>query len=133
MNVSQGTTARITSVSFSFFSTAQQTQLSAASISNPDIFDALGHPVPDGLCDARLGATRDIDCATCSLGILHCPGHFGHIALALPVFNPIVFAKLYKLLTSCCVYCHHLRVARKVTARFACKLRYCYSTNPGKY
>jgi DNA-directed RNA polymerase I subunit RPA1 len=30
-------------------------------------------------------------CATCGLRYQHCPGHFGHVELAVPVFNPLVF------------------------------------------
>lgn len=30
-------------------------------------------------------------CQTCSLGYDSCPGHFGHIELPLPVYNPLVF------------------------------------------
>ena len=30
-------------------------------------------------------------CATCQQGYMACPGHFGHIELAVPVYNPLVF------------------------------------------
>ena len=30
-------------------------------------------------------------CTTCGLLYTHCPGHFGHIELAVPVYNPLVF------------------------------------------
>jgi DNA-directed RNA polymerase beta' subunit len=30
-------------------------------------------------------------CTTCNLGAAHCPGHFGHIELPLPVYNPLIF------------------------------------------
>ena len=30
-------------------------------------------------------------CSTCGLLYTHCPGHFGHIELAVPVYNPLVF------------------------------------------
>ena len=30
-------------------------------------------------------------CTTCNLSASHCPGHFGHIELPLPVYNPLIF------------------------------------------
>ncbi len=30
-------------------------------------------------------------CATCGLSHYECPGHFGHIELAVPIYNPLVF------------------------------------------
>lgn len=30
-------------------------------------------------------------CGTCSLSYNMCPGHFGHIELPMPVYNPIIF------------------------------------------
>jgi len=30
-------------------------------------------------------------CGTCGLKYRACPGHFGHIELAVPVYNPLVF------------------------------------------
>jgi seryl-tRNA synthetase len=45
-------------------------------------------PVIKGLFDIRMGVTdRDMVCATCNQKNTCCPGHFGHIELAKPVFN----------------------------------------------
>ena len=42
-----------------------------------------------GLDDPRMGTTdRNFKCQTCSEGMAECPGHFGHIELARPVFHP---------------------------------------------
>ena len=30
-------------------------------------------------------------CATCGLLYVACPGHFGHVELPVPVYNPLVF------------------------------------------
>ena len=45
-------------------------------------------PKKGGLVDLRLG-TCDIylNCTTCGLNSLKCPGHFGHTELAEPVFH----------------------------------------------
>jgi DNA-directed RNA polymerase I subunit RPA1 len=38
-----------------------------------------------------------------------CPGHLGHIELAVPVYNPTLFPLLYRLLRLKCYACHRFR------------------------
>lgn len=46
-------------------------------------------PKVNGLMDARMGTIdRNFKCQTCGEGMSECPGHFGHIELAKPVFHP---------------------------------------------
>ncbi|KAJ3216817.1 DNA-directed RNA polymerase II subunit rpb1 [Dinochytrium kinnereticum] len=43
---------------------------------------------PHGLLDARMGTVdRNFKCQTCGENMTDCPGHFGHIELAKPVFH----------------------------------------------
>ncbi len=49
----------------------------------------------------------------CSLSFSHCPGHFGHIQLALPIFNPAFFGEAVVLLKSLCFNCHKLRCSTR--------------------
>jgi len=41
---------------------------------------------------------------------MHCPGHFGHIELPVPVYNPLIFAELLSLIKLVCFNCHHFRM-----------------------
>ncbi len=51
-------------------------------------FSQGGVPKEGGLLDLRLGTTeRGLNCATCGCSELYCPGHFGHIELAKPVYH----------------------------------------------
>jgi hypothetical protein len=34
-------------------------------------------------------------CGTCGLKYRACPGHFGHIELSVPVYNPLVFTSVF--------------------------------------
>lgn len=46
-------------------------------------------PKMGGLMDPRMGTIdRNFKCQTCGEGMSECPGHFGHIELARPVFHP---------------------------------------------
>ena len=76
---------------------------------NPQALDRLLNPVPNGLYDLALGPIDKNDiCLTCGLSYFTCPGHFGHINLALTVYNPVFFKDLIKILRSACLSCHQL-------------------------
>lgn len=45
-------------------------------------------PREHGLNDPKLGTIdRAFQCGTCGEDMQECPGHFGHIELAVPVFH----------------------------------------------
>lgn len=82
----------VTGLSFEYLNKATIHNLSVKEIKNPFSLDKLLNPVPNGLYDLALGPVDKNDvCLTCNLDYLKCPGHFGHIDLALPVYNPIFF------------------------------------------
>lgn len=77
-----------------------------------EIYDNNGEPVQGGVIDRRLGISDRSECGTCGEKSLTCPGHFGHIALAEPVFH-IGFLNFLKNILSCiCIRCHKLLVYR---------------------
>lgn len=47
----------------------------------------------------------------------------GHIALPVPVYHPIFFDQLFRLLKATCVYCFRLRMAKIEVNRYANKLQ----------
>ena len=90
--------------------------------------DETGHkPKLGGLMDPRMGTIdRNFKCQTCGESMSECPGHFGHIELARPVFHPgacyLYFClasfqfpctgfiiKVKKILESICVNCGKLK------------------------
>ncbi|KAI9026955.1 hypothetical protein DFJ74DRAFT_704381 [Hyaloraphidium curvatum] len=121
---SASTAREVAAVFFSFYSHEELRKVSVKQITNPQIFDTLGHPMPGGLYDGALGPFERSDtCATCGLSYFSCPGHFGHIELVAPCFNPTTFATMYRLLKSKCLYCHHFRTSRVLIHHFAAKYR----------
>lgn len=60
-----------------------------------------------------ISLTRFIcSCATCSQDHFNCPGHFGHIEIPIPAYNPMFFDNLYAILRAKCIYCHQFRISR---------------------
>ncbi|GJQ14106.1 hypothetical protein GpartN1_g5897.t1 [Galdieria partita] len=117
------------SISFSFYKTDDIRKLSVRQITSPVAFDSLQRPVTGGLYDPALGVLdRSVTklCATCHLGYAECPGHFGHIELALPVVHPVLFPLLVKVLRAKCWYCHHFRIGTRAKRLFIAKLRFLY-------
>ena len=91
---------------FNFYNSQEILKLSVKEITNPQSLDRLLNPIQNGLYDLALGPLDKNDiCFTCSLDYLSCPGHFGHINLVLPVFNPVFFKELIKLMRMSCISC----------------------------
>ncbi|OTF81118.1 hypothetical protein BLA29_010970, partial [Euroglyphus maynei] len=51
---------------------------------------------------------RNDFCKTCGLTDSECLGHFGHIQLPLPVFNPFLLKHVFQVLKMFCFSCHRL-------------------------
>lgn len=63
-------------------------------------------PVPNGVFDARFGVIENGKvCPTCKQTNQLCPGHFGHIELARPVFLYQFFDTVEKLCNLICLNC----------------------------
>ena len=63
-------------------------------------------PVPNGVFDARFGVIENGKvCPTCKQTNQFCPGHFGHISLARPVYLYQFFDTIEKLCNVICLSC----------------------------
>eukprot|EP00899_Mesostigma_viride_P013847 jgi/Mesvir1/22463/Mv18493-RA.2 len=113
----------VDALTFGFYNGNEVLDLSVKRITNPTAYDNLGNPNPGGVYDPALGPTDFASrCATCRLGYHHCPGHFGHIELAAPVYNTLVFPTMVKLLRSTCMNCHHFKMEAARVRRYLRKL-----------
>ena len=103
------------SVTFRPYTSSEIKQLSACHVFNTNSFNQLGHPIPNGLYDLKMGPFTDrgdLKCATCLLISNLCPGHVGHIELPLPVCNPLFYSSILRLLKMSCMTCHTFRVPK---------------------
>ncbi|KAI5160653.1 DNA-directed RNA polymerase I subunit RPA1 [Nematocida ausubeli] len=96
---------------------------SVLKIVDSEIYDDLGHAIVGGLYDQRLGSS-DISeaCGTCKQRGNACPGHFGHIDLPLPVYNPMTCDTLARLIRQTCLGCFRFRMGKDEAAGAAAQM-----------
>eukprot|EP00163_Fabomonas_tropica_P006227 TRINITY_DN1580_c0_g1_i2.p2 TRINITY_DN1580_c0_g1~~TRINITY_DN1580_c0_g1_i2.p2 ORF type:complete len:151 (+),score=14.89 TRINITY_DN1580_c0_g1_i2:344-796(+) len=68
-----------------------------------------GEPVENGLADRRLGTSdHQYRCASCAGDMKECPGHFGHLELARPVYHVGFRNTVLQVLRCVCFRCSKL-------------------------
>ena len=71
-------------------------------------------PFPNGVFDRRFGVTENGQvCPTCKQTNLLCPGHFGHIRLARPVYLYQFLEIIQKILAVVCLNCSNPYLGEK--------------------
>ena len=102
---------QIEGVNFSFYTEKEIKALSVCRVASATDYDKLGNCIQGGLHAPEMGpaTSRDRDCRTCGLPFRECPGHFGHINLCVPVWNPNLFNTIYRLLRYKCFNCNRLK------------------------
>ncbi|KZT09014.1 beta and beta-prime subunits of DNA dependent RNA-polymerase [Laetiporus sulphureus 93-53] len=113
---------KVKEVQFGILSPEEIKAYSVAKIEFPEVMDETTHKLKTGgLMDPCMGTIdRNFKCLTCGEGMSECPGHFGHIELARPVFHPGFIVKVKKILECICVNCGKL----KSDSTFADKIRH---------
>ncbi|MEM1526236.1 MAG: DNA-directed RNA polymerase subunit A' [Ignisphaera sp.] len=109
----------VTAIKFGVLSPEEVRKMSVREIKSTETYDEDGLPVPHSVMDPHLGA---IDpghvCPVCGNSIKGCPGHFGHIELALPVINVLFIKNVYEVLKATCVSCARLKLPQKEIERY---------------
>ena len=101
-------TKKIMSVQFSIMSPEEIRERSVVEITKHDTYDK-DVPVIKGLFDIRMGSTEmGKICGTCNQDNINCPGHFGHIELARPVYHYHLMEFIPKIMTCVCYNCSKL-------------------------
>ena len=96
----------IDAIRFGVFSPQEIRKLSVAEIKTADTYDEDGAVIPSGLMDNRLGVLEPGQrCGTCGNTATKCPGHFGHIELAVPIIHVEFTKSIHDLLQAFCRNC----------------------------
>ena len=105
--------SQLSSAHFSFFLIEEARRLSVKEITSEFALDTLSRPIKGGLYDPAMGVSpydRMTTCVTCGYEVSSCPGHPGHIELAVPLYNPFTFAEVCRLMKAKCSACHRLKI-----------------------
>lgn len=103
-------TEQIVSIQFGVFSPDEILRRSVCEITSASTADGkLG-----GLFDPRMGVLENGKvCRSCGQTNHHCPGHFGHLTLARPVYYTQFFKLLLKILRTVCFKCSKLLIDKQ--------------------
>lgn len=91
--------------------------MSVVQVEHPEAYEIGGvlRPKANGLLDLRMGTVdKQLKCESCNGNMTECPGHFGHIELAKPVFHIGFITTVLKILRCVCFHCSRL-LANPVT------------------
>ena len=101
----------IASVQFSVMSPEEIRNRSVVHVTQTILYDSNGDPVIGGLFDPRMGVLEHGKiCPTDNLDNRFCPGYFGHIVLARPVFHIQFLPIVQKILKCICLRCSKLLI-----------------------
>ncbi|KAI9348768.1 DNA-directed RNA polymerase II largest subunit [Zopfochytrium polystomum] len=101
---------KVKNIQFGILAPEETKSMSVAKIEYPEHREN-DRVKPGGLLDARMGTVdRNFKCQTCGENMTDCPGHFGHIELAKPVYHPGFIKKIKKILECICINCGKLKV-----------------------
>ncbi|XP_015941075.1 DNA-directed RNA polymerase II subunit RPB1-like [Arachis duranensis] len=94
-------TAKVRALRFQILSPDDIRRMSVVEIEH-----GIENPKVGGLSDPRLGTVhKNIDCDTCGADMDHCPGHFGHLELAKPVFHVGLLNTVLAVMRCVCFNC----------------------------
>ena len=102
---------RVTSIQFGLLSPEAIQNMAVCEITNTRSFEDNGNPTEGGINDLRMGTTdKKLRCSTCKCNFNDCPGHFGYIHLAKPVFHVGFISECLKLLKCICCCCGRILI-----------------------
>ena len=103
-------TCGITGVQFSIMGPDEIRGRSVVEVTKHETYEK-DVPVIKGLFDIRMGTTEmNKICGTCGQNNVLCPGHFGHIELARPIFHYHFIGMIVKILNCVCLQCSSILV-----------------------
>ena len=118
-------THEISNVKFDFYTPEEIERISMKQLTVTKIYNDMGIPNPGSLADPCLGVgafDKNSTCDVCHQNNENCTGHFGHINLSIPIYNPFLLNIILKLLNAKCFNCHKLKISLKDTSYLFMKL-----------
>ena len=102
--------SRVRGLQFGLIGPDEVRRRSVVEITNNETYSG-AEPVQNGLFDPRMGVIDNNSiCRTCEQKNVFCPGHFGHLVLAKPVYYMHYFEIVRRLLRCVCFHCSRVLV-----------------------
>jgi DNA-directed RNA polymerase subunit A' len=112
MSLYQYIPKKIGQIQFALLSPDEIRKMSATKIITADTYDDDGFPIDMGLMDPRLGVIEPgLKCKTCGRKVDECPGHFGHIDLAMPVIHEGYTKLIKEMIQATCRTCGKVKLS----------------------
>eukprot|EP01097_Dermamoeba_algensis_P006914 TRINITY_DN4319_c0_g1_i1.p1 TRINITY_DN4319_c0_g1~~TRINITY_DN4319_c0_g1_i1.p1 ORF type:complete len:220 (+),score=27.43 TRINITY_DN4319_c0_g1_i1:134-793(+) len=103
---------KVKKVQFGILSPDEIKRASVSKIEHPETMEN-GKPKVGGLLDPHMGVIdRHLSCMTCNGNMTDCPGHFGHIELAKPMFHIGFMNTVLKILRCVCYFCSSILISK---------------------
>ncbi|KAF7805532.1 DNA-directed RNA polymerase III subunit 1 isoform X2 [Senna tora] len=100
---------RIKSMKFTALSDSEISKIAEVQVWKNSYYDQTRKPIEGGLLDPRMGLANASDksgtCATCHAKYDSCPGHYGYLELALPVYHVGYLGVVLQILKCICKGC----------------------------
>ncbi|KAJ7947738.1 DNA-directed RNA polymerase subunit [Quillaja saponaria] len=115
---------KIQSMQFTTLSGSEISKMAEAQVWKGQYYDSTKKPIEGGLLDSRMGpANKSCICATCHGNLSDCPGHYGYLNLALPVFNAGYHNTIYDILKCICKGCSRILLSENICKEQLKKMR----------
>ena len=115
---------KLDSIEFKMLSPDTIKKMAVVKVVTPELYDADGYPIDNSLMDLKMGVIDPgLRCRTCGAKVRDCPGHFGYIDLARPIFHIRYMPLIYAFLKSTCDQCGRILLSDKDIEKWMEKLK----------
>ncbi|XP_052199339.1 DNA-directed RNA polymerase III subunit 1 isoform X2 [Diospyros lotus] len=115
---------KIKSIRFSMLSESEICKAAEVQVYRGVYYDSAKKPIENGLLDPHMGPPSKYGiCATCNGSFTDCPGHYGYLTLALPVYNVGYLSTVVDILKCICKSCSRVLLPEKERVDFLKKMR----------
>ncbi|EOY20721.1 DNA-directed RNA polymerase [Theobroma cacao] len=115
---------KIKSIQFSMLSDSEIAKAAEVQVYQALYYDPKSRPIEGGLLDPRMGpANKSGKCATCHGNFADCPGHYGYLSLALPVYNVGYLSTILDILKCICKSCSRIILDEKLCKDYLKRMR----------
>ena len=115
----------LNNIKFDFYTPEEIKRISMKQLTVTKVYNDLGTPNPGSFSDPCMGVgafDKNSSCEICHQNNENCTGHFAHIELSIPIYNPFLLNQILKLLNAKCFNCHKLKMNLKDTSYLLFKL-----------